>query len=80
MCNATILQLTWITGQNYLRIEIESLQRVNNQGVFCQMIVHDHVEAIQEGGSLNNGLVVGIVQTLEPKEDKRQFKLIEKLI
>lgn len=55
--------------QHYLRVEIESLQRVNNQRVFCQTVIHDHVQAVQEGGSLDDRLVVGIVQTLEAKED-----------
>lgn len=55
---------------HYLWIEIESLQRVDNKRVLCQPIVHDHVEAFQERWSLNNGLIVGIVQTLKSKEDK----------
>lgn len=66
-----ILQIIWSAWQiqHYLWIQIKSLQSVNNQGVLCQPIVHDHVKAIQEGRSLNNGLVVGIVQTLEPNEN-----------
>lgn len=59
-----------MSNQHYLRIEIESLQCVDDQGVLCEPIIHDHVEAVQERRSLYNGLVVGIVQTLEPKEDK----------
>lgn len=57
----------WDQGENpmhYLWIEIESLQSVNNQRILSQPIIHHHVEAIQERRSLNNGLVVGIVQTL----------------
>lgn len=59
-----------MSNQHYLGIEIESLQCVDDQGVLCEPIIHDHVEAVQERRSLYNGLVVGIVQTLEPKEDK----------
>lgn len=59
-----------MSNQHYLRIEIESLQCVDDQGVLCEPIIHDHVEAVQERRSLYNGLVVGIVQTLEAKEDK----------
>lgn len=55
--------------RRYLRIEVESLERVDDQGVLRQTIVHDRVEAVQERGSLNQGLVVGIVETLEPTED-----------
>lgn len=55
--------------QRYLWIKVESLQSVDDQGVLSQPIIHDHVEASQERGSLDNGLVVGIVQTLEPEED-----------
>lgn len=56
-------------NQRYLGIKVESLQGVDDQGVLSQPIIHDHVEASQERGSLDNGLVVGIVQTLEPEED-----------
>lgn len=54
----------------YLWIQIESLQCVDDQGVLRQPVIHDLVEAVQEGRSLNNGLVVGIVETLEATEDK----------
>lgn len=47
--------------------------------MLCQPIVHDHVKAVQERRSLNNCLVVGIVQTLVSKrtlhtEDYRKKK------
>lgn len=55
-------------GEPYLWIEVKSLQSVDDQGELCQPVIHDRVEAVQEGGSLDNGLVVGIVETLEPRE------------
>lgn len=69
MCNATVLktkQTHSLPTQRYLWIKIESLQRVDDQGVLGQPIIHDRAEAIQERGSIDNGLVVGIVETLEP--------------
>lgn len=55
-------------GKKYLRIEIKSLQCVNHQRMLRQPIVHDHMEAFQKGGSLNNGFVVGIVKSLKSKK------------
>lgn len=55
-----------MSGAAYLWIEVESLQRVDDQRVLCQPVVHDHVEAVHEGRSLDNRLVVGIVEALEP--------------
>lgn len=58
-------------GEPYLWIKVKSLQSVDDQGVLCQPVIHDHVEAVHEGGSFDNGLVVGIVKALEPRgEDK----------
>lgn len=51
--------------EHYLWIQVESLQRVDDQGVLCEPVVHDHVETPQERRSLNDGLVVRIIQTLE---------------
>lgn len=58
-------------GEPYLWIEVKSLQSVDDQGELCQPVIHDHVEAVQEGGSLDYGLVVGIVETLEPREQDK---------
>lgn len=76
-----------VTCQNqyYLWIEIESLQRVNNQGILRQPVVHDHVKAVQERRGLDNRLVVGIVQTLVSKrtlhtEDYRKKKGSRRLL
>lgn len=63
-----ILQIIWIMWQRYLWVEIKSLQCVDNQGVLRQPIVHDHVKAIQERRSLNDGFVIRIIKTLKPKE------------
>lgn len=59
-------------GAAYLWIEIKSLQSVDDQRVLCQLIVHDHVDAAHEGRSLDNGLVVGIVEALEPDNSPLQ--------
>lgn len=48
----------------YLWVEVEPLQRVDDQRVLGQPVIHDHVEAVQERRSLDDGLVVGVVQTL----------------
>lgn len=60
----------WLLHEPYLWIQIESLQCVDDQGVLRQPVIHDLVEAVQEGRSLNNGFVVRIVETLEATEDK----------
>lgn len=58
-------------GEPYLWIEVKSLQSVDDQRELCQTVIHDRVKTIQEGGSLDNGLVVGIIQTLEPREENK---------
>lgn len=60
--------IIWMTCGHYLWVEIKSLQCVYNQGILCQPIIHDHVEAVQERGGLDYGFVVRIIQTLEPKD------------
>lgn len=55
-----------------LRVEVEPLQRVDDQRVLCQLVVHDGVEALQEGRRLDQGLVVGVVEALGRAEGRAQ--------
>lgn len=66
-----VLLIIWRTCQHYLWVEIKSLQCVYDQRVLCQPIIHDHVQAVQERRSLDDGFVVGIIQTLEARESNR---------
>lgn len=57
-----------MTSGRYLWVEIEPLQCVDDQRVLGQLVVHDRVEAPQEGRRLNDGLVVGVVEALKPDD------------
>lgn len=63
-----IIQHIYEGKKHYLWIEVKSLESVDNQGILCEPIVHDGVKTIQEWRSLDNGFVIGIVQTLQRKE------------
>lgn len=48
----------------HLGVEVEPLQRVDDQRVLRQPVVHDGVQALQEGRRLDHRLVVGVVEAL----------------
>lgn len=48
----------------YLWVKIKPPEGVYDQWVLGQPVVHDHMEALQEGRRLNDGLVVRVVQAL----------------
>lgn len=55
----------------HLGVEVEPLQRVDDQRVLRQPVVHDGVQALQEGRRLDHRLVVGVVEALGRAERGR---------
>lgn len=58
---------------SHLWIQVESFQGVYDQWIFSKAVIHDQVQAIQEAGGLNNGLEVGIVQTLDKDNVQKKY-------
>lgn len=63
------MQDEFLTGPHrnpgaHLGVEVEPLQRVDDQRVLRQPVVHDGVQALQEGRCLDHRLVVGVVEAL----------------
>lgn len=50
---------------SYLRVQVEPLKSVYHQRVFSEPVIHDHVKTIHEGTSLNDGLEIGVIQSLK---------------
>lgn len=45
-------------------VEVKALECVDNVRELCEVVVHEAVQAQEEGVCVDNGLVVGVVQTL----------------
>lgn len=69
--------LSWAS---HLRVQVKPLQRVNDQRILSESVVHDQTETVQEGWSLDDALKVRVVQTLVWKNEPESTVNIPELI
>lgn len=51
-------------GASHLGVQVKPLQRVYDQRILGESVVHDQTQTVQEGRSLDDALKVGVIQTL----------------
>ncbi len=56
-----VMHTTLAPTVTYLRVEVESLQGVDDLRILCDIVIHDGLQALAHGWWRYDGLVVGII-------------------